>query len=326
LSQDYPNLKVTLVDDRSQDQTGEIAERIARQDRRLSVLQVQNLPQGWMGKNHAMHQGISAGEGDWLLMTDADCDFSCPRAISAAMAYAVQTGADLLSVLPILATDSFWEHVVQPVCGGVMMIWFHPDKVNNPRKSNAYANGAFMLMPREAYRQIGGHEALADCPNEDLQLARNLKARSKRLVVVRNQGLYSVRMYRRLGQIVRGWTRIFLGAFASWSRLVVSILVLILVSLSPWALAVGSHFAMVSGSAGWTIPACIAWAAAGMQLSVIARFYRLLEANWIFALSYPVGCLVVLGILLRAGWKMLPGATVQWRGGRYSGSAARQRR
>lgn len=322
LAQDYPRLQVTCVDDRSEDETESIARRVAAEDSRLRVIRVDELPDGWMGKNHAMHVGVQGVQSDMLLFTDADCDFHCRRAVSVAVAYAGANEAGLLSVLPVLATDSFWEHVVQPVCGGVMMIWFHPDKVNNPRRSNAYANGAFMLFTREAYEQVGGHEALADSPNEDLQLARRAKASGAGLRVVRNRDLYSVRMYRRLGQIFKGWTRIFLGAFASWPKMIISILVLICVSLSPWILAgVGTWAAMSFGGWQWAL-AAVAWAAVAMQLSVIARFYRMLEAGAALAVTYPLGCLVVLAILLSAAGKMLPGGRVEWRGAVYAGSQA----
>jgi hypothetical protein len=181
-----------------------------------------------------------------------------------------------------------------------------------------------MLMPLEAYRRIGGHEAMASSPNEDLQFARRIKSSNMRLVVVRNKDLYSVRMYRTFGQIFKGWTRIFLGAFSKPIRLLVSVLVLLLVSLSPWILAVAGTWAVVAGAGGWGVLAGIAWAAAAMQISVIARFYRMLEANPLLSVTYPLGCLVVLGILLMAGIKMLPGAKVQWRGGYYAASAARK--
>ena len=65
-------------------------------------------------------------------MTDADCRQTSTRTLSVSVQYALDEGADMLSVLPRLEMLSFWERVVQPVCGGVMMIWYHPDKVNDP--------------------------------------------------------------------------------------------------------------------------------------------------------------------------------------------------
>ncbi len=56
-----------------------------------------------------------------------------------------------------------------------MMIWFNPAKVNDPAKSNAYANGAFMLIRRDAYEKIGGHAAVRQCLNEDMHMAALVK-------------------------------------------------------------------------------------------------------------------------------------------------------
>jgi glycosyltransferase involved in cell wall biosynthesis len=42
----------------------------------LRVIRVEELAQGWLGKNYALYLGARQAEGDWLLFTDADVRFS----------------------------------------------------------------------------------------------------------------------------------------------------------------------------------------------------------------------------------------------------------
>lgn len=79
---------------------------------------------------------------------------------------------DFLTIIPELEVRANWERVIQPACAFVLMVWFQPDRVNNPKKATAYANGAFMLLHRKCYGAIGGHEEVRCELNEDIRMAR----------------------------------------------------------------------------------------------------------------------------------------------------------
>ena len=226
---------------------------------------------------------------------------------------------DLFSILPDLEMNGFWEKTIQPVCSGVMMIWFSPDKVNNPAKPNAYANGAFMLMRREVYQAIGTHEAVKDQVNEDMHMADRIKKSGKKLRVLRSDGLYTVRMYTSFKQIIRGWSRIFFGTFGTLKRLTISFLLMTVMGLLPYAAALvgllgfhstGSTAAMVCGIAGL--------AGVAMQMSVIFRYYRLLGNAGALALTYSMACIITLYIIVISMTKLRRGATVTWKSTTYS--------
>ena len=232
------------------------------------------------------------------------------------MRYAHDYDTDLLSVLPILEMKGFWENAVQPVCGGIMMIWFEPGKVNDPARRNAYANGAFILIKRSAYEAIGTHEAVKDRVNEDIHMADRVKRSGLKLRVVRNRGLYVVRMYTSLAQIIRGWGRIFFGTFVTFKRLFVSLLVLVVMSLLPWLTAaaglIGAGLGL-SPQSWWWACGIAGVAVALIQLSVIFRFYRLIGARASLTWTYPIGCSVALLALLVGLSKLRPGARVVWK-------------
>jgi len=73
LDQDYSGmLEVIAVNDRSTDRTGEILEELAtKHPDSLRVLNVESLPEGWLGKTHALYIGAAEATGEWLLFTDA---------------------------------------------------------------------------------------------------------------------------------------------------------------------------------------------------------------------------------------------------------------
>ena len=321
LDQDYDNFEMIVVNDRSSDHTAAIVEGIAAQDDRLRLINITDLPAGWCGKNNAMNTGIRQAKADWICMIDADCTQTSRRSLRAAMQYALDQEADMLSVLPNLEMKGFWENVIQPVCGGVMMIWFKPDRVNDPDRREAYANGAFMLIRRDAYERIGGHDAVRDQVNEDMHMARRIKQHGRSLRVVRNRGLYLVRMYTSLRAIVRGWARIFYGTFGTLRRLTATLAVLIVVSLLPYvSTAVGlAAWAVGAVPAGLAIAcAAVGLIAVGTQLSVMYRFRRLIEARPGLFWTYPIGCAVATACVVLALTKLRPGAQVTWRNTTYT--------
>ena len=99
LSQDYENLEVIVVDDRSSDRTPEILARLAKEDARLTVVTGVEPPDGWLGKPHALFEGTSRASGEILLLADADVRYE-PSAVSDAVALMESRGFDFLALFP----------------------------------------------------------------------------------------------------------------------------------------------------------------------------------------------------------------------------------
>lgn len=317
LAQDYPNFEMVVCNDRSADRTAKIVQELAAQDRRLRLINIDSLPDGWFGKNNAMQNGVAATTGQWVCMIDADCRFHSPRTLSTALQYAFDKRSDMLSVLPRLEMRTFWDYVIQPVCSGLMMIWFHPDRVNNPARPNAYANGAFMLMKRTTYQAIGTHQAVKQCLNEDMHMARIAKEKGLALRVVRGGRLYSVRMYTSFGQTIRGWGRIFFGTFGTLRRLAITMAVAVIMGLLPYlSAAMGLTMAAIGAEHEklWLATGLVALTAAVLQLTVMYRFYKLVDGKPSLAWTYPLGCTMAIAALCISLSRLRKGAVVNWRG------------
>jgi chlorobactene glucosyltransferase len=316
-AQRSPRLQIVAINDRSVDRTGAIMDAAAADEPRLTPVHVTELPAGWFGKNNAMRCGIERASGEWLCFTDADCRFHAPELLSAAMSFALRHNVEFLSVLPRLEADTFWERVVQPVAGAIMVYWNPPQRVNDPRCRAAYANGAFMLMSRRAYDAIGGHDAVKATLNEDMHMARRAKAAGVRFRVIRGGDLYSVRMYTGMRQIWRGWSRIFYGCFGTLPRLAASFLLLLIASLSPYVTLATSP---LTGPAAPWLAGAAAWAIVGQQ-SIMWRFYPLSGLPARYALTYPLGTVLCLGMILNAVSRALGATRTTWRGTTYQGGS-----
>lgn len=107
LQQDYPDFELLVLNDRSTDQTDEILERIRKNYLALKVKTIKELPEGWLGKNNALHIGAQQALGEWLLFTDADVRFE-HHAVSDALAYAVSHEVDHLTAVPHMLAKSPW--------------------------------------------------------------------------------------------------------------------------------------------------------------------------------------------------------------------------
>jgi cellulose synthase/poly-beta-1,6-N-acetylglucosamine synthase-like glycosyltransferase len=156
LSQDYANLRIVAVDDRSTDETGAIMESLARaHSDRLELIRVTELPPGWLGKTHAMalaaRTAIASRQPDYLLFTDGDIYF-LPDAIRRALVGATASQADHFVLLPTTQSKTFGEGMLlsylQVMSMWAARIW----RVADPSaKRDAVGVGAFNMIRTSVY-------------------------------------------------------------------------------------------------------------------------------------------------------------------------------
>ncbi|MFQ5430340.1 MAG: glycosyltransferase [Phycisphaerae bacterium] len=316
LAQDLPDLRVVVADDRSDDDTAALVRRIAGEDDRFSVHRIDSLPPGWLGKSHALWSAAQEARSEWLLFLDADCRL-LPGGLSAALEYAVRRRADMLSLWPRDGGLGFWERLLIPLCGAMIVIWYGTRKINDPACPEAFANGAFILVRRAAYLRAGGHGSVKAAIIEDIPFARHMKAAGHSVLNALGPDVYSVRMYESLSEVVRGWQRIYLGVLTK-RQIVLCMLSILVGSLLPFVLLPVSVAGMLRQADGpWTVLAGLSLAHLAALFATSVRFFSLARCRLRYLWLYPLSCFGVLYILGAALFQSFGRSTVQWRDTTY---------
>lgn len=309
LSLDYPDYELIAVNDRSTDGTGAIMDRVAQQvGDRLRVVHIDQLPEGWLGKNHAMSVGVSQARGEFILLTDGDVMFD-PLTLRRAMA-AVRAGRlDHLVLLPQTVTTTYFETALMNLFCLMLMASTRFPLVRWKWFKDAYLGvGAFNLVRRAAFDQIGGFRSLQLEVADDLMLGRLVKHNELNQDVYGGQGSVSVRWQSGgVWSIVRGLEKnAFSGTGYSITQTIGAVTVLCLLFVAP----------VIAAACGyWTWPVGIL-TLGSLILSVGTAWTVGFPVT--VGIFYPWAMVVFAFIMLRSMTLTLRQGGIRWRDTFYS--------
>ena len=332
LQQDYPAIEVIAINDRSTDETGKVLDDLQkhcgtrvspvifktdqntgetpvpqRQDS-LRVVHIKHLPDGWLGKCHALNEGVKHATGEYLFFVDSDVTLA-PNALSKMAALAIERKIDAMSIATTIRCETFVERLMLPLLAGTWMVMFAGDQTNEESEPDkAVANGQAFLIRADAYLKVGGHAAVRDRIVEDVELMRLMKKQGFKCRFYAGRHLASTRMHTSLRQMFHGWARIFAGsARGSVWPMVLGIAFLFLSVLSAYivagvALAIDDKLLLQTAGVHWllmTIACAFIWHWSGNRI--------------IYALLLPISATIELAILfftIAKSWR----GHVEWRG------------
>ncbi len=325
LASAYPDLEIIVVLDRCTDGTRELLRPFEREANasaeggvRLRVIENDHCPEDWAGKCNAARVAAAAATGEYFLFTDADVAFD-PQLVRASVASAIAGERGLLSLLPTLTSDRWFERVVQPVAAMTLLRLYPIDRVNREERRRPFANGQFMLFERRVYERIGGHAAVKDDLLEDIAFARAVEAAGERGAIAVADGMLVVNMYGSLASMLTGWKRIFIEACKRKpARLRQQAARLF--AVGPIAPVVQVAAIVVGALHGGPIGAMAMGSALvgfALQFAALAVIYRMSRSPLAGALAYPLGAFLVARALWAGARDLESGTPVRWGGRSY---------
>ncbi|WP_456274140.1 glycosyltransferase [Bacillus sp. AK031] len=309
LKLEYERIEWIIVNDRSTDKTGNKIDRLAGKDCRIKALHLDTLPKGWLGKNHALFQGYLHSHGELLLFTDADVHYN-PEVLSKAVNALQMEKADHLTAAPSLTAKGFWLKTFIAFFLFGFSYYKRPWKANDERSSIGMGIGAFNLVTRRAYEEIGTHESLKNRPDDDLQLGALIKKHKLEQRIVTAINLLSVEWYPTLRSALQGLEKnTFAGLYYRYSMVILAIS--------------GVLFSQVLPFMALLIPDLQVQILSGAAIILIFLSYRaVIRKMTTFSpalfLVLPLTALIFTYSIIRAVLLTFVRGGVLWRGTKYS--------
>lgn len=309
------SLEVIVVDDHSEDGTGDAAKKAG-----ATVFPAPPLPDGWSGKLWAVHNGlqevdrVAGPKASWILLTDADIRHA-PDTLRRLVAKGEAEDLSLVSLMARLDSRGIWGGILIPAFVFFFQKLYPFSWVNRPSHWMAAAAGGCMLIRRSSLEEIGGIAALKDALIDDCTIAAKIKhgppkrkiwlglAASEVISLRDNQSLRSI------------WTMVERTAFTQLKHstllLIGAVLGMIVTYIGPW---IAMIWGMLSGDILSTL--CGAGAIAFMSLAYwpTARLYDQPAAK-VLLLPFAAALYTAMTITsARSHWR---GQGGRWKGRTY---------
>jgi 4,4'-diaponeurosporenoate glycosyltransferase len=283
VSQAAKPCQIIVVDDGSTDRTAKLAHQLG-----ATVIPSQPLPDGWRGKTWACHQGAQAATGNLLLFVDADTWFEADGL------------AHMLSIYPGGAFSAGPYHAVEKAYEDLSLFF------NFAMTVGTLPDGLFgqmLLVDRESYWHVGGHETVRGRVLENFWLANQFRAAGIPVRSVSGRGVFSFRMYpNSLRDLGEGWIKGFASGAGQTPRGTLFVIVawMIGLMLAPLGWLITGDWPRW-GALYLACAAQVAW------LSGLVGAFR-----WLTALLYPVPLIFFFVVFFCS--VLRSGRTVTWKG------------
>ena len=314
-AQNYPGkFFILVVDDHSEDGTGELASKAAESQaqEKVRVCSAPQLVPGWTGKLWALQSGVEAAlpsAPDFFWFTDADIVHS-PDTLSRLVSRAERDRLDLTSLMVLLQAQSFAEKLIIPPFLYFFLMLYPPRWIANAKSRAAGAAGGCMLLRGAALGSIGGLAAIRSEVIDDCSLARAVKKSGGQIWMGLTRNSVSLRRYSGFRELQDMIARTaFTQLNYSSLQLLGTLIGLLLTFVAPVALALSTN------SRVWA-PALLAWCLMSASFLPTVVFYRL---SPIWSPFLPVAAIFYAYATFLSAARFWLGRGGQWKGRAQAG-------
>ena len=304
----YSNYRLVVVNDRSTDSTPEILAKFEKRYSHLTVIHIDKLPVGWLGKNHALYKGYQSTKEEWILFTDADIRYAS-ETLNKAMQYCIDQQLDHLTVLPDVKSRSGFFNSIMDTFKIMLTVKLKPWAARNPKSKAYFGVGAFNLVKRSAYEKAGTHKRIALRPDDDLKLGECIKSSGLRQDVAYGDKLLSLEWYTSVKEFINGLMK---NTFSTVNYNFLKVILLCLATLFVFVLPI--PLLLIAGSATERYLALLIL----LFQILLFVFTRGMRGIWWYALMMPVAGSIMVYIMWVSAIRTLRQGGIYWRDSFYS--------
>lgn len=320
--QSYEVREIIVVDSYSQDATPDLVKAAQQKDPRFRLINDDPLPDGWVGRPWALHNGFltSSPASEWILGIDADTQPQ-PGLIAGLVKTAEAEGYDLLSLSPQFILKYPGEWWLQPALLMTLLYRFDPAGSANQSPERVMANGQCFLCRRSVLSAVGGYISARSSFCDDVTLARHIACQGYKVGFFDGAKVLKVRMYEGAVETWQEWGRsLDLKDASSQSQLLGDLWLLL--SLQGLPLPIVLTYLIFSSFPSFSFSPL--FLLLGVNLFLLAIRCALLfaiapsydrsesKSNWTFWLS-PLADPLAFGRILRSSFQK----PKKWRGRNY---------
>lgn len=236
MKQDYENIEILVIDDKSEDKTWEIIEKYSEKDKRIKGYKTDDAILSKRGKINALLHLIPHANGEYYLFTDADTIHS-PSSISLSLKTMKEKNLDIFSGFPAEYSETYLSSVITSSMSISNSFLPHFILNNISFYPLSIGIGQFIMVKSEAYKDCGGYEKVKDEICDDLSIIKLFIKSGKKYAFTSLSDRVSCKMYNSAKEAFLGLERSIAGVFPSniffFIVLILVVLLLLSVFFSP---------------------------------------------------------------------------------------------
>ena len=317
LHQDYTDYEIIVINDSSDDSTGVIGKKYAKEFSKIIYVDARPKPEEWVGKNWACMEGYKKATGDLLLFTDSDTKHAT-SVISLAVSHLLSLKLDALTVIPkMLCLDSITK-ITLPIISIFLHTRFSALRVNDTAKNTGYFFGSFFIIKKSTYDSVGTHEGVKEELIEDGALGKKVKESGFKMRMVDGQHLVDAVWARDYSTLWNALKRLMIPLYLQNAKIAIgsSFAVLFLLFM-PFPLFVYSAIFLSIETSSSVIFVISAIASVLIYIGGILDAAKGVGSGIRYSLFVPVGCLIVVCGFFAGLIQATSKHAVSWRGRTY---------
>ena len=305
LASDYEKLEILVFDDSSADDTSVLIKSFAHEGVRF--VPGTHLPEGWLGKNHALEVLAREASGKVIIFMDTDTHIE-PTAITRLIAYSESKKLEMISILPFRADA--WRASV--LFGSLRYFW----QLVFPGAHYPASSSAFWVIHRSILLDtLGGFLPFSSSVEPEAHIARRLGMAYQCLISGEELGVNFEKKWS--SQMETGRRLLYMQFGGKWWSAVVGLLVLVGLNI-PMIIMI--HGAL----AGWTVVHWLTLVLLAVFMGIYGIYALRMWRNgwWLGVLLWPYAIFQELILFILSVYSYWSG-NVTWKGRSVTGAKAR---